>query len=188
MPSSFRLALLFLATIIGGIAATVLAPLLPLHAIHAQTASARTAPVQTALAHTTTPRATSAATEVWTRAIAVRPLMRGDTLQADDFVLADTLVQRRPPYGADTTTPQAGWLVQRPIGAGEWLRTPAVIPVPAVTAGRPVHAIYHDGTVQLAVSGIALRSAPIGGSVTVRIGRTRRLDGIVIAPDSVRLR
>lgn len=181
MPSSFRLALLFLATIIGGIAATVLAPLLPLHAAHAQPASPQ-------LTHTATPRATSAATQRWTRAIAVRPLMRGDTLQAADFTFADTLVQRRPPYGADTTTPQVGWLVQRPIGAGEWLRTPAVIPVPAVTAGRPVHAIYHDGTVQLAVSAIALRSAPIGGSVTVRIGRTRRLDGIVIAPDTVRLR
>jgi flagella basal body P-ring formation protein FlgA len=181
MPSSLRLALLFLATVIGGIAATVLAPLLPLHAAHAQSAHAQSALAQSA-------RATSAATEVWTRAIAVRPLMRGDTLQADDFVLADTLVQRRPPYGADTTTPKAGWLVQRPIGAGEWLRTPAVIPVPAVTAGRPVHAIYSDGAVQLAVSAIALRSAPIGGSVTVRIGRTRRLDGIVIAPDSVRLR
>jgi flagellar basal body P-ring formation protein FlgA len=184
MPASLRLALLFLATIIGGIAATMLAPLLPLHAAHAQSAHAQA----TALTHTASPRATSAATLVWTRAIAVRPLMRGDTLQAADFTLADTLVQRRPPYGADTTTPKAGWLVQRPIGAGEWLRTPAVIPVPAVTAGRPVHAIYNDGTVQLAVSGIALRSAPIGGSVTVRIGRTRRVDGIVIAPDSVRLR
>lgn len=179
MPSSFRLALLFLATIIGGIAATVLAPLLPLHTLHAQTAlSAQAHPV----------RATSAATLVWTRAVAVRPLMRGDTLQAADFTLTDTLVQRRPPYGVDTTTPQPGWLVQRPIGVGEWLRTPGVVPVPAVSAGRPVHAIYNDGTVQLAVSAIALRSAPIGGSVTVRIGRTRRLDGIVIAPDTVRLR
>jgi len=180
MSSSFRLVLLFLATVMGGIAATVLAPLLPRPTVQAQSA--------TALTRTTAPRVTSAATLVWTRAIAVRPLMRGDTLQADDFMLADTLVQRRPPYGADTTTPKAGWLVQRPIGVGEWLRTPAVIPAPAVTAGRPVHAIYHDGAVQLAVSAIALRSAPIGGSVTVRIGRTRRLDGIVIAPDSVRLR
>lgn len=178
MHATLRLALLFLATILGGIAATMLVPLLPLQA--------QSAPL--AMAPPAATRAVSAATLVWTRAIAVRPLMRGDTLQATDFVLADTLVHRRPPYGLDTTTPRAGWLVQRPIGAGEWLRTPAVIPVPAVTAGRPVHAFYNDGTVQLAVSGIALRSAPIGGSVTVRIGRTRRLDGIVIAPDSVRLR
>lgn len=183
MPSTLRLALLFLATVFGGIAATALAPLLPRHAVHAQAVLA-----PAALTHTATPRAVSAATQVWTRAIAVRPLLRGDTLHADDFVLADTLVQRRPPYGVDTTTPRAGWLVQRPIGAGEWLRMPAVIPAPAVTAGRPVHAIYNDGTVQLAVSGIALRSAPIGGAVSVRVGRTRRLDGIVIAPDSVRLR
>jgi len=187
MPASFRLALLFLATVLGGIAATVLAPLLPRQTVHAQPAQGHSAPAHAA---DTPPasRATSAATQVWTRAIAARPLMRGDTLRSDDFMLADTLVQRRPPYGADTTTPQAGWLVQRPIGAGEWLRTPAVIPVPAVTAGRPVHAIYNDGAVQLAVAGIALRSAPIGGIVSVRVGRTRRLDGIVIAPDSVRLR
>jgi flagella basal body P-ring formation protein FlgA len=171
MPTTFRLALLFAATVLGGIAATMLAPLLPLHTAHAQSA-----------------RAASAATQVWTRAIAVRPLMRGDTLDAADFTLSDTLVQHRPPYGLDTTTPKAGWLVQRPIRAGEWLRAPAVIPVPAVTAGRPVHAIYNDGTVQLAVAGIALRSAPIGGRVSIRVGRTRRLDGTVIAPDSVRLR
>jgi flagellar basal body P-ring formation protein FlgA len=188
MPSSLRPVLFFLATVFGGIAATVLAPLLPLQIAHAQSTPAHTARTHTGLTQTATPRATSAATQVWTRAIAVRPLLRGDTLRTDDFVLADTLVQRRPPYGVDTTTPQVGWLVQRPIGAGEWLRTPAVIPAPAVTAGRPVHAIYNDGTVQLAVSGIALRSAPLGGAVSVRVGRTRRLDGIVIAPDSVRLR
>jgi flagella basal body P-ring formation protein FlgA len=127
-------------------------------------------------------------TTVWTRAVATRALRRGDTLRAADFALVDTLVQRRPPFGLDTATPQAGWLVQRPVAEGEWLRRPAVTPMPAVTAGQPVQAYWTDGTVHLAVNAIALNTAPIGAAVSVRVGRTRRLDGIVIAPDSVRLR
>jgi flagella basal body P-ring formation protein FlgA len=63
-----------------------------------------------------------------------------------------------------------------------------VIARPAVTAGRPVHAIWSDGSVQLAVAAVALNSAPVGGAVAVRVGRTRRLDGVAVAPDSVRLR
>ncbi len=181
MPASFRLVLLFLGTVLLGMLATMLAPALPLHAIAHGQASPVTASAPVA-------RATSAATTVWTRAVATRALHRGDTLRTADFTLVDTLVQRRPPYGLDTTTPQVGWLVQRPVAAGEWLRRPGVTPLPAVTAGQPVHAHWTDGTVHLAVNAIALNTAPIGAAVTVRVGRTRRLDGIVIAPDSVRLR
>jgi flagella basal body P-ring formation protein FlgA len=160
VPIPFRLALRFVALVVGGMLATVLAP----HYVQAQSSGL-----------------------AWTRAIATRALVRGDTLRADDFLLRDTLVSRLP-FGADTTTPRIGWLVQRPIAAGEWLRAPGVIARPAVTAGRPVHAIWSDGTVRLAVAAIALNSAPVGGAVAVRVGRTRRLDGIAVAPDSVRLR
>jgi flagella basal body P-ring formation protein FlgA len=187
MPASFRLVLLFLGTVFAGMVATMLAPALPLHAI----AHGQAAPIASAASVTTAApiaRATRTDTTVWTRAVATRDLRRGDTLRADDFALTDTLVQRRPPYGLDTATPQAGWLVQRPIAEGEWLRRPAVTPMPAVTAGQPVHAHWTDGTVHLAVNAIALNTAPIGAAVSVRVGRTRRLDGIVIAPDSVRLR
>jgi flagella basal body P-ring formation protein FlgA len=143
VPIPFRLALRFVALVVGGMLATVLAP----HYVQAQSSGL-----------------------AWTRAIATRALVRGDTLRADDFLLRDTLVSRLP-FGADTTTPRIGWLVQRPIAAGEWL-----------------HAIWSDGTVRLAVAAIALNSAPVGGAVAVRVGRTRRLDGIAVAPDSVRLR
>jgi flagella basal body P-ring formation protein FlgA len=129
-----------------------------------------------------------AAQVTWTRAVAARPLARGDTLRATDFTFADTTVAHRPPAGLDTTPPAPGWLVQRAVQAGEWLRRPAVSPVPAVTAGRPVHALWADGPVHVAVAGVALNSAPVGGRVVVRVGRSRRLDGIVVAPDSVRLR
>jgi flagella basal body P-ring formation protein FlgA len=174
------------ALVAGGMVATVLAPrLVP---AQAPTAQAPTAP---ALAAWNSPEAAAPLPAdrglTWTRAIATQALVRGDTLRADDFTLRDTTVARLP-FGADTTRPQAGWLVQRPIAAGEWLRAPAVIARPAVTAGRPVHAIWSDGTVRLAVVAVALNSAPIGGAVALRVGRTRRLDGIAVAPDTVRLR
>lgn len=162
MTSPFRHLLLFVATIVAGLVATLLAPLLPTGFVAAQS--------------------------TWTRAVAVRPLARGDTLRAEDFTFADTTVAQRLPYGLDTTSPAAGWLVQRAVQAGEWLRRPTVIPAPAVTAGRPVHALWHDGSVRVAVAGVALNSAPIGGRVAIRVGRARRLDGVVFAPDSVRLR
>ncbi len=180
-----RLALLFAAVVLGGIAATLLAPLVPALAhAHAQS------PVATASATVTSPhaRATTAATTVWTRAVATRDLARGDTLRDGDIALVDTLVERRPPFGLDTTTPRRGWLVQRAIAAGEWLRAPAVIAPPAVTAGQPVYALWRDDHVTLAMAGVALRTAPVGATVSVRVGRTRRLDGVVIAPDTVRIR
>ena len=182
MSLSFRLTLRFAALIVAGMLATALAPLV----VHAQALPATSATsAGTTLASTSA--ATAARALTWTRAIATRPLLRGDTLRADDFALRDTSVTRLP-FGADTTTPRAGWLIQRPIAAGEWLRAPAVIARPAVTAGQAVHAIWSDGSVQLAVSAVALNSAPVGGPVAVRVGRTRRLDGIAVAPDSVRLR
>ncbi len=184
MTSPVRLTLLFVATVLGGIAATLLVPMFaPSYAIaHAQgTAAAPALPAAY-------PRAVSAEPVTWTRAVATRALMRGDTLRADDFTLADTAVRGRLPYGIDTTTPEAGWLVHRAVAAGEWLRAPAVTPRPAITAGRPVHAVWFDGAVRVSVAAVALNSAAVGGPVSVRVGRTRRLDGIAIAPDSVRLR
>jgi flagellar basal body P-ring formation protein FlgA len=162
VPASSRHLLLFVATIAAGLIATLLAPLLPSRSLAAQT--------------------------VWTRAVATLPLARDDTLRAHDFIFADTTLAQSLPYGLDTTSPAEGWLVQRAVQAGEWLRRPTVIPAPAVTAGRPVHALWHDGTVRVAVAGVALNSAPVGGRVAIRVGRARRLDGVVVAPDSVRLR
>lgn len=133
-------------------------------------------------------RAVSAPPVLWTRAVATRALVRGDTLHADDFAMADTAMRGRIPFGLDTTTPQAGWLVHRAVAAGEWLRAPAVQPRAAVSAGQTVQALWFDGDVSLAVTAIALNSAPIGGAVSLRVGRTRRLRGVAMAPDTVRIR
>jgi flagella basal body P-ring formation protein FlgA len=175
-----RLVWLFVLTVLGGVVATMLAPTFA-------TAYAQSAPPAT-LAAASYPRAVSAPPVPWTRAVATRALVRGDTLRADDIAIVDTMRHGRLPYGVDTTMPRAGWLVQRAIAAGEWLRAPGVAPQPAVTAGRPVTAIWSDGAVRVSVSAVALSSAPIGAAVTVRVGRNRRLDAVVVAPDSVRLR
>lgn len=175
--STYRLVFWFATTVLVGIIATICVPSL----LSAQ-------PAESGTVVASHPRAVSAPPVTWTRAVATRALTRGDTLRADDFVLADTSIHGRVPYGLDTTTPAEGWVLHRAVAAGEWLRAPAVQPVSAVVAGRPVQAVWTDGDVTLSVAGIALNTAPVGAQVSVRVGRTRRLRGVVIAPDSVRIR
>ena len=79
-------------------------------------------------------------------------------------------------------------LTRRAIAAGEVLRAPAVGAPPMVTAGRSVAVIYQDGPVRIYLTGVATNSAPYGSAVGVRIDPTRRLDGIAVAPNTVRLR
>lgn len=124
-----------------------------------------------------------------TVAVAARALARGDTLRADDLELRDTVIAWRwngvPP---DTGRPAPGWVAQRPIAAGERLRPPGVVPPPVVRAGTPVTAEYQDGPVRLRVTGIATNTASLGAPVGVRLDPTRRLDGVAVAPNLVRLK
>ncbi len=122
-------------------------------------------------------------------AVATRFLARGDTLRERDVAWRDTVITWRwGTLGPDTTRVTAGWVTRRPIGAGEVLRMPAVMPPPVVQAGSPVRALYQDGAVQLVLAGTATNTAALGGPVGVRIDRGRRLDGIAVAPNTVRLR
>ena len=121
--------------------------------------------------------------------VATRALQRGDTLQASDIAVVDTtMIWRWTTVAPDTTRAQIGWMVNRPIAAGEVLRTPAVGAPPVVMAGRAVSVVYQDGPVRLQLAGVATNSAPLGAPVGVRIDATRRLDGIAVAPNTVRLR
>jgi flagella basal body P-ring formation protein FlgA len=72
--------------------------------------------------------------------------------------------------------------------AGEVLRAPAVAPPPLIESGATVKAIWQDGPLMLVISGVATNAATTGAPVGVRINRTRRLDGVAIAPNTVRLR
>lgn len=183
--TGIRFPLLFAVTVVTGVLATLMAPAFTTSLqAHAQSTSASAA----SAAPRAYVRAESAPSLSWTRAVATRALVRGDTLRADDFQMADTTYTGRLPFGVDTTTPQAGWLIRRAIAPGEWLREPAVSPIPLVTAGQPVHVIWSDGDVFLTLSAIALNNATLGGAVSVRVGRTRRLEGVAFAADSVRIR
>lgn len=121
--------------------------------------------------------------------VAARSLARGDTLRAEDIALVDTMiVWRWSSIAPDTTRPAAGWVTRRPIVKGEVLRAPAVMAPPVVTSGSAVTAIWQDGPLRLVLAGVATNTAAIGAPVSVRIDRSRRLDGIAIAPNTVRLR
>ena len=51
-----------------------------------------------------------------------------------------------------------------------------------------VSVIYQDGPVRILLTGVATNTASLGAPVGVRIDATRRLDGIAVAPNTVRLR
>jgi len=123
------------------------------------------------------------------RSIATRALRTGDTLRAADLARRDTvIVWRWSHLTPDTTLALPGWIARRPIAVGEVLRAPAVMAPPLITTGATVRAIWQDGTVQVVMTGIATNTAALGAPVGVRVGQTRRLDGIAVAPNTVRLR
>lgn len=122
-------------------------------------------------------------------AVATRNITRGETLQSADIAVMDTVITWRwNGVTPDTTRAQAGWVSHRAIAAGEVLRAPAVTPPPVITSGSTVKAIWQDGPLTLVMSGVATNTATIGAPVGIRIDRTRRLDGIAVAPNTVRLR
>jgi len=121
--------------------------------------------------------------------VATRALQRGDTLRAEDIAVVDTIiVWRWSTIAPDTTRAQSGWIARRPIAVGEVLRYPAVSAPPMVSVGARVSLIYQDGPVRILLTGVATNTAPLGAPVGVRIDPTRRLDGIAVAPNTVRLR
>jgi len=121
--------------------------------------------------------------------VATRALARGEALQASDIAVVDTVIPWRwGKLAPDTTRAQAGWVTHRPIAAGEVLRAPAVSPPPVVASGTAVTAIWQDGPLKLVLSGVATNTAALGAPVGVRVDRTRRLDGVAVAPNTVRLR
>ncbi len=138
---------------------------------------------------TRTPRAQAAGKLSMQLAVATRQLQRGDTVKATDFVLVDSTVTWRwsmPTF--DSSAVQPGWIAQRAIEKGEVLRTPAVRPPVVIVGGSAVKVLFRDGPVQIVIAGTAVTSAALGAPVSVRIDRTRRLDGIAVAPNTVQLR
>ena len=122
----------------------------------------------------------------WARA--TRALRTGDTLRVDDITMVDTVITWRFNTPPDSTRPRAGWIARRPIAVGEFMRLPAVAPAPVIIMGSIVQVMWTDGAVQLLLKGVATNNAALGAPVGVRIDKNRRLDGIAVGPNSVRLR
>ncbi len=121
--------------------------------------------------------------------VATRAIARGEVLQTSDIARADTvIIWRWNGLAPDTTPALPGWVARRPIAAGEVLRAPAVSPPPVIESGATVKAIWQDGPLTLVINGVATNSAIAGAPVGVRIDRSRRLDGVAVAPNTVRLR
>ena len=119
--------------------------------------------------------------------VATRALQRGDTLRAADIAVVDTNIVWRWNTAPDTTRAQPGWITRRTIAAGEVLRSPAVGAASVVKAGSQVKVIYQDGPVRILLTGVATSNAALGAPVGVRIDANRRLDGIAVAANTVRL-
>jgi flagellar basal body P-ring formation protein FlgA len=122
----------------------------------------------------------------WPRA--VRALQRGQTIAATDFVLVDTVIAWRWNSQPDTVHAIAGWVTRRAISPGEFLRAPGVAPATMIMMGSTVKVLWQDGTLRLTLSGTATNNAALGAPVGVRIDKNRRLDGIAVGPNTVRLR
>ncbi len=120
---------------------------------------------------------------------ATRALQRGETLQLSDYVLTDTVVVwtwKQP--STDTMTAVAGWVARRAIAQGEFMHGPSIAPSSVIALGSTVKVLWQDGNVRLTLTGTATNNAAMGAPVGVRIDRNRRLDGIAVGPNTVRLR
>jgi flagellar basal body P-ring formation protein FlgA len=122
----------------------------------------------------------------WPRAVHALP--RGQTITPADFVLVDTVITWKWNSTPDTVRAIAGWVTRRAIAAGEFLRAPGVAPASVITMGSVVKVLWQDGALRLTLTGTATNNAALGAPVGVRIDRNRRLDGIAVGPNTVRLR
>ena len=117
--------------------------------------------------------------------LAARPLPAGAVLAARDLRPA-TAVR----WGIPTATmlPAEGWVTRRALAAGDELRPGSVEAPQVVRSGDQVRIEWQRGAVTVGLDGIALASAALGETVSVRLaqrGGQRR--GKVTGPGSVRL-
>ncbi|MBC8085698.1 MAG: flagellar basal body P-ring formation protein FlgA, partial [Phycisphaerae bacterium] len=122
----------------------------------------------------------------WPRAI--RAMQRGQVVTTSDFVLIDTVIAWPWNSQPDTVHAIAGWVTRRAVSAGEFLRAPGVAPATLIMMGSTVKVLWQDGPVRLTLTGTATNNAGMGAPVGVRIDKNRRLDGIAVGPNTVRLR
>lgn len=114
--------------------------------------------------------------------VASRPLEAGRPLASGDL-REEVRVHWGAPSAESAVVPADGWVVRRPIRAGDVVAPPAVVAPPLVLAGQPVRLEWRREGVEVSVVGIALNSARRGETVRARLEeRPARLVGTVTAP------
>lgn len=108
--------------------------------------------------------------------VATRNLARGEVLSDGDIGRDVTVVWGAPRSEFDDVA--VGWVVRRPISAGEALTKPAVAAPDAVTSGEPIEVLWRRGAVSVSLAGVALGSGPVGAEVRVRTESGRELRGV----------
>jgi flagella basal body P-ring formation protein FlgA len=161
--------------------------------------SAQNAPPAIATTSATTSAATSAAMTgevpvmrgkarvTWPKA--TRAIPRGATIASSDYELVDTVIVwawKEAP--TDTITAITGFTTRRMIAEGEFMHGASVTPGNVIAAGSAVKVLWQDGNVRLTLKGTATNNAILGAPVGVRIDKDRRLDGVAVGPNTVRLR
>jgi flagella basal body P-ring formation protein FlgA len=120
------------------------------------------------------------------RLVAARALRVGMRLVEGD-IREEPFLQWGPPM-PESSTPGPGWVVRRILTPGDPLDLSRVAPPPLVEAGQPVRLIWNEGSVSIALEGIALHAAAMGETVRVRTGgRSGVLLGTVTALGEARM-
>ncbi|GAB6845627.1 flagella basal body P-ring formation protein FlgA [Methylorubrum rhodinum] len=131
-------------------------------------------------------RVSGVAVEIREVAVLTRNLNRGEAVSA-----ADLATERRPretvPVDAmGATTLAVGQVAQRPVGAGQILRSGDVAPPDLVGRGEAVTIVFETAGVSLALRGTANESGRLGASVAVTNGASKKvLQAVVVGPGRV---
>ena len=121
------------------------------------------------------------------RLVAARALRSGLKLVAGD-IRREQHLRWGPPETPDDVDVQEGWVVRRPLSAGEELLRPRVAPPPVVLAGQPVRLLWQEGNVAVAIEGTALNDAALGAAVRIRTTRRRgTVQATATAPGEARM-
>jgi flagella basal body P-ring formation protein FlgA len=121
------------------------------------------------------------------RLVTARAIARGDALADDDVLFEHSIVWGMPTIETAHLQQVIGTVTRRTLRAGEAIRPTDVVARPVVAPGDTVRAdITRDG-VTLSLQAIALRAAPVGARIPVRVSRGRQFIGTVMARSYVKV-
>ena len=118
--------------------------------------------------------------------VSTRRLIPGSVLEEADISIE--IRTRWGPPSDSLVSAEPGWVVRRPVGSGELLSPPAVVPPVVVTRGSPVKLVWSGREMSLTIDGEALNSGRVGETLRVRVsGRQNVMKAIVTGPGTGRL-